>query len=95
MAELRRELGLFEATVYGFGLIVGAGIYTILGEAAGVAGDSVVLAFLLASVVALLTGLSYAELAARFPHAAARYGTADIHRIAQAFARQEAPFPIG
>lgn len=33
--------------------------------------------------------------AARFPHAVARYGLSEIRRLAQAFARQEAPFPIG
>lgn len=67
MAELERELGLFGATVYGVGLILGAGIYAILGEAAGVAGESVVLSFVLAAVIAALTGLSYAELASLYP----------------------------
>lgn len=67
MTELRRELGLFEATVYGVGLILGAGIYAILGEAAGAAGGSVVISFVLAATIAALTGLSYAELSARFP----------------------------
>jgi len=33
---LRRDLGLFELPVYGVGLILGAGIYAVLGEAAGV-----------------------------------------------------------
>jgi len=32
---------------------------------------------------------------ARFPHAAAKYGLDEIRRLALAFARQEAPFPIG
>ncbi len=67
MPSLSRELGLFEVTVYGVGLILGAGIYAILGEATAVAGESVPLAFLAAAVVAGLTGLSYAELASRFP----------------------------
>ncbi|WP_254829952.1 APC family permease [Haloglomus salinum] len=65
--SLSRELGLFEVTVYGVGLILGAGIYAILGEATAVAGESVPLAFLAAAVVAGLTGLSYAELASRYP----------------------------
>lgn len=65
--SLSRELGLFEVTVYGVGLILGAGIYAILGEATAVAGESVPIAFLAAAVVAGLTGLSYAELASRFP----------------------------
>ena len=73
MATLRRELGLTEAVVYGVGLILGAGIYAILGEAAGVTGGSVVVSFLLAAVVASLTGLSYAELASLFPNAEGDY----------------------
>lgn len=67
MPELKRELGLFEATVYGVGLILGAGIYAILGEATGLTGGSVVFSFLIAAGVAALTGLSYAELSSLFP----------------------------
>jgi APA family basic amino acid/polyamine antiporter len=73
VSELRRELGLFEGVVYGVGLILGAGIYAILGEATGVTGGSVVFAFLLAAVVAALTGLSYAELASLYPRAEGDY----------------------
>lgn len=32
---------------------------------------------------------------ARFPHAVAKHGLPEIQRIAQAFAQQQAPFPIG
>jgi APA family basic amino acid/polyamine antiporter len=71
--ELRRSLGLGGLTFYGIGLILGAGIYSILGEAAGVAGEALWLSFLLASLAALLTGLSYAELATMFPKAGAEY----------------------
>jgi APA family basic amino acid/polyamine antiporter len=73
MATLRRELGLAETVVYGVGLILGAGIYAILGEAAGVAGQSVVVSFLLAAVVASFTGLSYAELASMYPQGEGDY----------------------
>ena len=73
MTELRRELGLLEAVVYGVGLILGAGIYAILGEATGVTGGSVVISFLLAALIASLTGLSYAELASLFPKAEGDY----------------------
>ena len=73
MSGLRRELGLSEAVVYGVGLILGAGIYAILGEATGVTGGSIVLSFLLAAVIAALTGLSYAELSSMFPKAEGDY----------------------
>ena len=71
--ELRRSLGLGSLTFYGVGVILGAGIYSILGEAAGVAGKALWWSFLLASLAALLTGLSYAELATMFPQAGAEY----------------------
>ena len=58
---LQRSLGLGSLTFYGVGVILGAGIYSILGEAAGVAGEALWWSFLLASLAALLTGLSYAE----------------------------------
>ncbi|MDZ7700733.1 MAG: APC family permease [Halobacteriales archaeon] len=73
MAELRRQLGLTEALVYGVGLILGAGIYAILGEATGVTGGSIVLSFLLAALIASFTGLSYAELASIYPKAEGDY----------------------
>ena len=73
MSGLRRELGLLETVVYGVGLILGAGIYAILGEATGVTGGSIVISFLLAAAIAALTGLSYAELASIFPKAEGDY----------------------
>ena len=73
MSTLRRELGLLEAVIYGVGLILGAGIYAILGEATGVTGESIVISFLLAALIALLTGLSYAELSSLFPKAEGDY----------------------
>ena len=73
MSELKRRMGLFQLTMYGTGLILGAGIYVLIGEAAGFAGDSVWMAFALGSIVALFAGFSYAELTSIFPKAAAEY----------------------
>ena len=73
MSELKRRMGLFQLTMYGVGLILGAGIYVLIGEAVGFAGESVWIAFVLGSIVALFAGLSYAELSALFPKAAAEY----------------------
>lgn len=70
---LRRSLGLVETTLGGVGLILGAGIYALVGEAAGTAGNAVWLSFALAAGIAALTGLSYAELASAFPKAGADY----------------------
>lgn len=73
MAELKRHLGLFHTTMYGVGLILGAGIYALIGDAAGEAGNSVWISFVLAAVSAIFTGLSYAELSSMYPKAAAEY----------------------
>jgi amino acid transporter len=73
VGELQRSLGLGSLTFYGVGLILGAGIYSILGQAAGIAGMALWMSFLLGSLAALLTGLSYAELATMFPRAGAEY----------------------
>ena len=73
MSELHRSLGLGALTFYGIGVILGAGIYSILGEAAGIAGEALWWSFLVASLAALLTGLAYAELATMFPQAGAEY----------------------
>ena len=73
MSKLKRNMGLFHLTMYGVGLILGAGIYVLIGEAAGFAGDSVWIAFILGSIVALFAGFSYAELSSIFPKVAAEY----------------------
>jgi APA family basic amino acid/polyamine antiporter len=59
--------------MYGVGLILGAGIYVLIGEAAGLAGDAVWISITLGTIVAVFAGLSYAELSSVFPKAAAEY----------------------
>jgi APA family basic amino acid/polyamine antiporter len=59
--------------MYGVGLILGAGIYVLIGEAAGFAGNALWISFILGGVVAAFAGLSYSELTALFPRAAAEY----------------------
>lgn len=73
MSEPKRHLGLFQLTMYGVGLILGAGIYVLIGEAAGIAGGAVWISLVLATIVAVIAGLSYAELSSVFPKAAAEY----------------------
>jgi APA family basic amino acid/polyamine antiporter len=70
---LRRVLGLTEVTAGGVGMIIGAGIYVLLGAATQEAGALVWLAFVIAATLAGLTGLSYAELSSMFPSAAGEY----------------------
>ena len=71
--KLKRGLGLFQATLYGIGVILGAGIYVLIGSAAGIAGNSLWISFIIAAVIASFTGLSYAELSSAYPRDAAEY----------------------
>lgn len=70
---LRRALGWPSITAYGLGAILGAGIYSVIGAAAGLVGDAMWLAFMASAVVALITALSYAELGTMFPRAGAEF----------------------
>lgn len=73
MPELKRALGLKELTIYGVGVILGAGIYALIGEGAGLTGNSLWLSFLMGAIIASFTGLSYAELSSLFPKEAAEF----------------------
>lgn len=68
--SLRAALTLPALTIYAIGDILGAGIYALVGKVAGICGPALWVAFLFSAVVALLTGLSYAEFASRFPRSA-------------------------
>jgi len=71
--SLHRTLGLLEATVGGVGVILGAGIYALVGEVAGRAGNGLWISFILAAVMASLVGLGYAEMSSAVPQAGADY----------------------
>ncbi len=68
-----RTLGLFGATGVGVGAIVGGGILALAGVAFATTGPSAMLAFGLNGVIALLTALSFAEMASRFPESGGTY----------------------
>ena len=70
---LKKSLGLLDATMYGVGIILGAGIYALLGAGAGLAGNSIWVSFVIGAFVAVLTGLSYCELSSMVPREAAEY----------------------
>ena len=67
---LRRVLGAPMLVLYGLGVIIGAGIYVLVGTIVATAGSAAPWSFALAGSLAALTGLSYAELSVRFPEAA-------------------------
>lgn len=81
-ATLARHMGLFALIVYGVGDMVGAGVYATIGKAAGSMGNAVWLAFVGSMVAAMLSGLSYASIASRYPRAAgAAYVTHRAFRL--------------
>ncbi|MEM5772016.1 MAG: amino acid permease [Candidatus Aenigmatarchaeota archaeon] len=73
MHKLKRVLGLLETTLYGIGVILGVGIYALIGKASGIAGNSVWLSFIIGAIIAIFTGLSYVELSSMFPKAGGEY----------------------
>jgi len=89
-ATLKRSLNLPLLTLYGLGTILGAGIYVLVGKVAGVAGMYAPIAFVVSALLATFTGLSYAELSARYPRSAG-----EAVYISQAFASQSLARIIG
>ncbi len=69
MAKLQRHIGFTALVIYGVGDILGAGIYGLIGKAAGEMGNAVWIAFVTSMVAAGLTGLSYASLGSRYSKA--------------------------
>ncbi|MBI4043663.1 MAG: amino acid permease [Candidatus Diapherotrites archaeon] len=71
--KLKKALGLVDLTFYGVGIILGAGIYALIGEGAGIAHNSLWLSFVIAGIIAAFTGLSFCELSSRYSKDAAEY----------------------
>lgn len=67
--RLLPTMGAGMLALYGLGSMLGAGVYGLVGKAAGMLGGMVWASFLIAMVAALLTGLSYASLGSRYPRA--------------------------
>jgi APA family basic amino acid/polyamine antiporter len=74
--ELKRVLNLFDATAVGIGAIIGAGIFVVLGIAAGYAGPSVIVSMIVAGIVASFTAFSFAELSSAIPREGGAYAFA-------------------
>jgi APA family basic amino acid/polyamine antiporter len=71
--QLQRRLGVFDATSIGLGSMLGAGVFVVFSPAAGLAGNFLVLAVLLAGAVAYCNAVASAELAARYPASGGTY----------------------
>ncbi|MBI2579131.1 MAG: amino acid permease [Candidatus Aenigmarchaeota archaeon] len=88
--KLKRSLGLLELSLYGIGIILGAGIYALIGVGAGIAGNALWISFVVAAMIAAFTGLSYAELSSIYPKEAAEY-----NYTKNAFNRKYLSFSVG
>lgn len=71
--RLAREMSTLDATLIGVGAMIGAGIFVLIGIAAGVAGPGLILTFVLNGIIALLTAMSYAELGSCYHDAGGGY----------------------
>jgi len=68
--ELLRVMGPKLLLLFIIGDILGAGVYAVTGQMAGIVGGIVWVPFIVAFVVAAMTALSYLELVTKYPEAA-------------------------
>ena len=78
-SELSRELSLFQITMMGLGMMIGAGVFLGVGNSIAIAGPGgPLLTFALNGVIALFTAMSYAELSSAIPRAGGAYNFARV-----------------
>lgn len=70
---LSRTLGIWEITLLGVGALLGGGIFTLLGHAAGFAGGGLVISMALGAAISFLNLNAYVSLATTFPVAGGGY----------------------
>lgn len=72
--RLRKSLSALDLTVFGVGVVIGAGIFTLTGRAAHeVAGPAVVVSFVIAAIACALAAMCYAEFASTVPVSGSAY----------------------
>jgi APA family basic amino acid/polyamine antiporter len=71
--DLNRNINFFQAILYRVGLILGAGIYVLIGDVASMAGNAMWISFAIPAAIAGFTGLSYAELSSIFTKSVAEF----------------------
>ncbi|ROS27898.1 amino acid permease [Cellulomonas sp. PhB150] len=72
--KLKRSLSAFDLIVFGVGVVIGAGIFTLTGRAAHeVAGPAIVISFVVAAICCTLAALCYAEFASTVPVSGSAY----------------------
>lgn len=88
--RLVRSLTLTHAVLYGLGVTIGAGIYVLVGIAAGQSGMHAPLAFIGAAIVMSFSAASFAELGTRMPVSASEAAYAQ-----EAFKRKWLSLSVG
>jgi len=72
--QLKRVLGPWSLISLGIGVVIGAGIFVLSGQAAATyAGPAIVLSFIISAIGCALAGLCYAELASMIPISGSAY----------------------
>ncbi len=72
--QLKKSLSALDLTVFGVGVVIGAGIFTFTGKVAHtMAGPSIVVSFVLAAICCALAGMCYAEFASSVPVSGSAY----------------------
>jgi basic amino acid/polyamine antiporter, APA family len=72
--QLKKRLSALDLTVFGVGVIIGAGIFTVTGRAAlEYAGPSIIISFVIGAVCCGLAALCYAEFASTVPVSGSAY----------------------
>jgi APA family basic amino acid/polyamine antiporter len=72
--QLKKSLTALDLTVFGVGVIIGAGIFTLTGRAAStLAGPAIVISFVISAVACGLAALCYAEFASTVPVSGSAY----------------------
>ncbi len=71
--QLRKVLGVRDLTSMGIAAVIGAGIFSTIGQAAFDGGPGVIFLFIITAVTCGFTALCYAEFASRVPVAGSAY----------------------
>ncbi|KEP72530.1 amino acid permease, partial [Microbacterium sp. SUBG005] len=71
--RLKKSLSAVDLTVFGVGVVIGAGIFTLTGRAAHDAGPAVVISFIIAAIACGLAAMCYAEFASTVPVSGSAY----------------------
>lgn len=89
-AQLIRSLSLTHAVMYGLSVTIGAGIYVLVGVAAGRSGMNSPVAFLIAALAMAFTACAFAELGTRMPVSAS-----EAAYVQAAFNRKRLSLAVG